>query len=429
MSEIKTKIRTYNDVIDLFGEEKAADMLSEALDWSTIDPKNDKKNIMERKTLLLDPYMTYEDEDYCKHIVAGFLGDRDLDWASGYIDEEKIKNGQVMPADLKSALSMALDNELSTSWAYLDALSSQCAEIFNKFAGYIESAGLAHGVLVPGEYELDSNALNADVSERFNIQYGFQCDQMIDAMQFDMTLILTEKVDSMDGYRLIQSVCDWREENLEVIEDAENNLDYGKVPSYVAYERPADIGTTIIDELCASQGTAVEKLVNYPTTKFERTMRDELFEASAVNETTISLMAKVPSSVFLDCAAEYFRYLSSDDMEKMLAALGKRVDVLATPTDDVFISVSPDAVLRQYPDITIDEAIQIRDNACENIWESGGQSDLDEIVWDQIGAEYKSIKSDSHRGLSDVKDAKAKQAVHVNDDRKNDAVALDMQEK
>lgn len=40
MSEIKTKIRTYNDVIDLFGEEKAADMLSEALDWSTIDPQN-----------------------------------------------------------------------------------------------------------------------------------------------------------------------------------------------------------------------------------------------------------------------------------------------------------------------------------------------------------------------------------------------------
>ena len=211
MSEIKTKIRTYNDVIDLFGEEKAADMLSEALDWSTIDPKNDKKNIMECKPLLLDPYMTYEDEDYCKHIVAGFLGDRDLGWASGYIDEEKIKNGQVMPADLKSALSMALDNELSTSCAYLDALSSQCAEIFNKFAGYIEFAGLARGVLVPGEYELDYDALNADVSERFNIQYGFQCDQMIDAMQFDMTLILTEKVDSMDGYRLIQSVCACRD--------------------------------------------------------------------------------------------------------------------------------------------------------------------------------------------------------------------------
>lgn len=43
--------------------------------------------------------------------------------------------------------------------------------------------------------------------------------------------------------------------------------------------------------------------MNYPTTKFERTMRDELFEALAVNETTISLMAKVPSSTFLDAVA------------------------------------------------------------------------------------------------------------------------------
>lgn len=265
MSEIKTKIRTYNDVIDLFGEEKAADMLSEALDWSTIDPKNDKKNIMERKPLLLDPYMTYEGEDYCKHIVAGFLGDRDLDWASGYIDEEKIKNGQVMPSDLKSALSMALDNELSTSWAYLDALSSQCAEICNKFAGYIESAGLARGVLVPGEYELDHDALNADVSERFNIQYGFQCDQMIDAMQFDMTLILTEKVDSMDGYRLIQSVCDWREENLEVIEDAENNLDYGKVPSYVAYSCTPNRLRTVQRGFQKTAGTSTPEAARLPS--------------------------------------------------------------------------------------------------------------------------------------------------------------------
>lgn len=208
MSEIKTKIRTYNDVIDLFGEEKAADMLSEALDWSTIDPKNDKKNIMERKALLLDPYMTYEDEDYCKHIVAGFLGDRDLGWASGYIDEEKIKNGQVMPADLKSALSMALDNELSTSCAYLDALSSQCAEIFNKFAGYIEFAGLARGVLVPGEYELDYDALNADVSERFNIQYGFQCDQMLPD-----TLACLAAQKCVDDHN-------WCVENLELTEDA-----------------------------------------------------------------------------------------------------------------------------------------------------------------------------------------------------------------
>lgn len=55
--------------------------------------------------------------------------------------------------------------------------------------------------------------------------------------------------------------------------------------------------------------------------------------------------------------------------------------------------------------------------------------DLDEIVWDQIGAEYKNIKSGSHRGLSDVKDEKAKQSVRVNDERETDAAALDVQEK
>ena len=69
MSEIKTKIRTYNDVIDLFGEEKAADMLSEALDWSTIDPKNDKKNIMERKPLLLDAVACMDSRYMSGHTV------------------------------------------------------------------------------------------------------------------------------------------------------------------------------------------------------------------------------------------------------------------------------------------------------------------------------------------------------------------------
>lgn len=79
---------------------------------------------------------------------------------------------------------------------------------------------------------------------------------------------------------------------------------------------------------------------------------------------------------FLDCAAEYFRYLSSDDMEKMLAALGKRIDVLATPTDDVFISVSPDAVLDMYdPDgvpviayfFPNGYGTKTNDNGCSNV--------------------------------------------------------------
>ena len=179
MSEIKTKISTYNDVIDLFGEEKAADMLSEALDWSTIDPKNDKKNIMERKALLLDPYMTYENEDYCKHIVAGFLGDRDLDWASGYIDEEKIKNGQVMPADLKSALSMALDNFTSylaraaneKKILYIDSEKyEQMEKELPRYGGtrfHPALAALSKDIIIPSSYICKMKAeINPKLSDR-----------------------------------------------------------------------------------------------------------------------------------------------------------------------------------------------------------------------------------------------------------------------
>lgn len=124
---------------------------------------------------------------------------------------------------------------------------------------------------------------------------------------------------------------------------------------------------------------------------------------------------------------QVFREVVNEHDTNYLIALAIAIDAL--PKDSTCDMASETIRANADIDITIDEAIQIRDNACENIWESGGQSDLDEIVWDQIGAEYKSIKSDSHRGLSDVKDAKAKQAVHVNDDRENDAVALDMQEK
>ena len=98
MSEIKTKTRTYNDVIDLFGEEKAADMLSEALDWSTIDPKNDKKNIMERKPLLLDavacmdsPYMSGHTVDTGHAFIVSpgiyepYIGIHDPVYGAGYM--------------------------------------------------------------------------------------------------------------------------------------------------------------------------------------------------------------------------------------------------------------------------------------------------------------------------------------------------------
>lgn len=290
------EIKTYNDVVSVLGEEKAADMLSDALGYATADPRNDKKNILEGKPLLLDPYMDRDDEEYCRNIAAGLLGDRDLDWARGYIDDAKIDAGQVTPDEIKDALSTVLENKLSES--YFDNLLSDTNQIEEKFSQKVEN-----NLPDDGEYEIDDDALSADIYEKFEMQYDFDCDSLIDGMQFDMTLMLTEKVDSLDSYKLIQSVCNWQDENLESIEDAEGHWGYEKTDSYMAYERPADIGTTIIDEFCASQGTAVEKLVNYPVTKFERSMREELFESSAVSEATVSLMAQVPASVFIDAVA------------------------------------------------------------------------------------------------------------------------------
>lgn len=132
---------------------------------------------------------------------------------------------------------------------------------------------------------------------------------------------------------------------------------------------------------------------------------------------------------FIDCAEEYFRDLSPEDMSKMLTALKVRFDDVATPTDDVFISVSPEDVMNQYPGISFEEATEIRNDACENIWKYGGQSDLDQIVWDQIDAEYQNLKPPSKRGLAETCNSKRQEADRVNDTGRPETPLRNEQEK
>lgn len=136
---------------------------------------------------------------------------------------------------------------------------------------------------------------------------------------------------------------------------------------------------------------------------------------------------------------QVFREVVNEHDTNYLIALAIAIDAL--PKDSTYDKASE--TIRANADIDIAErrksvlpdqaGLAAKKASCiESLAHIGGNAPVcgqDEIVWDQIGAEYKSIKSDSHRGLSDVKDAKAKQAVHVNDDRVNDAVVLDMQEK
>ena len=69
---------------------------------------------------------------------------------------------------------------------------------------------------------------------------------------------------------------------------------------------------------------------------------------------------------FLDCAAEYFRYLSSDDMEKMLAALAAKV----IPYAENKAQPAPDRSLGHKHEVNRDAAQRIqasRENAVSMI--------------------------------------------------------------
>ena len=69
--------------------------------------------------------------------------------------------------------------------------------------------------------------------------------------------------------------------------------------------------------------------------------------------------------------------------------LMERFDVLCVDFDNVFLSVSAEDVKEYYPNLSIDEAREIRDNANENLWNSGGYDEINDTAWVQIEAEVK----------------------------------------
>lgn len=72
--------------------------------------------------------------------------------------------------------------------------------------------------------------------------------------------------------------------------------------------------------------------------------------------------------------------------------LMERFDVLCVDVDNVFLSISANDILEYYPSLSADEARDVRDNANENLWYSGGYDDINNTAWDQIEAEVKCIR-------------------------------------
>ena len=64
--------------------------------------------------------------------------------------------------------------------------------------------------------------------------------------------------------------------------------------------------------------------------------------------------------------------------------LMERFDVLCVDIDNVFLSVPVEDVQERYPNLSIDEAREVRDNAAESLRNSSGYDDIYDTVWNQI---------------------------------------------
>lgn len=96
---------------------------------------------------------------------------------------------------------------------------------------------------------------------------------------------------------------------------------------------------------------------------------------------------------FDDLKAALDRVLHEDGIPSEEADyLMERFDVLCVDIDNVFLAISADDIKEYYPNLSIDGAREVRDNAVENLWNSGGYDDINDTAWGQIEAEVKCVR-------------------------------------
>lgn len=81
--------------------------------------------------------------------------------------------------------------------------------------------------------------------------------------------------------------------------------------------------------------------------------------------------------------------------------LMERFDALCVDIDNVFLSISANDIQEYYPSLSADEARYVRDNANENLWNSGGYCDINDTAWGQIEAEVKCVQGARHDSRSE----------------------------
>lgn len=76
--------------------------------------------------------------------------------------------------------------------------------------------------------------------------------------------------------------------------------------------------------------------------------------------------------------------------------LMERFEVLCMDIDNVFLAISANDIKEYYPNLSLDEAREVRDNANENLWNSGGYCDINDVAWGQIETEVKCVRDARH---------------------------------
>lgn len=76
--------------------------------------------------------------------------------------------------------------------------------------------------------------------------------------------------------------------------------------------------------------------------------------------------------------------------------LMERFEVLCMDIDNVFLAISANDVKEYYPNLSLDEAREVRDKANENLWNLGGYDTLDATAWGQIKAEVERTQGARH---------------------------------
>lgn len=292
------EIDSYDDVVKLLGADDAASMLADVA-GNRFNREDIMRAILNGEDIHLDYWPDYEELEWATRVCVELLADTSLEWADGFIDAEKIETHEGLTvSDLSHSVECVLTDKFNDG--LYEASLVDRTEIADTFAREIKSR-LGDRRLEREPY-VDSESLRDDLTERF----GFFYDIDFSGLTFKTSLILSVKSLYFEG-DVVDSALDWQADYLPCVchrggQGENDRWEYEPTDDYRPFTRPADIPESIFDKLCASQGTTIEKVVNDPVTKFERSFREDIFNSQQNSLVGLTVLATLPLDAFLDAS-------------------------------------------------------------------------------------------------------------------------------